>query len=334
VATLSLLLSALVAINLAAAWKRYQLEPTERMLLYHDLDARLFHKARLELVERPYAVIFGSSRAMALSSSALGMQKRDFYNAAVGGATIEDYIGLWSLLTQQGKIPEVAVFSVEVWQFDRTQPPARWRSLQGEVSRFLDRIGAKEDARWLPIDEIVYRWDSITELVSFTVLRTSIRELRRARAAPARRAYLAQAFEREENYGKRAVATDAELRRRAVEFALAGGDVRAAYHWDARRARWLLALWRDMAAHGVRVFAYMPPYHPAAWRILASNTEHARAFEMTEQFVRRATPAPLERFANFSDPASVPCGEADFFDGSHQNAECLSRMFSALLQRS
>ena len=66
---------------------------------------------------------------------------------------------------------------------------------------------------------------------------------------------------------------------------------------------------RHQLAPRERMLSYMPPYHPAAWEVLKTD------------------PRPLERVTNFSDPASVPCAEADFFNSSHQTAECLSRIF-------
>jgi len=64
--------------------------------------------------------------------------------------------------------------------------------------------------------------------------------------------------------------------------------------------------------------------------LVAVDPRHTQARRATERFLRESTPAPLVRIANFADPASVPCAEAQFFDSSHQNAECLSRIFRGL----
>lgn len=327
VVALGLLLAAVVAVDLAAIWKRRQLEPRERMLLYHNADERLFHKARLDLVGRPRVVLFGSSRVTKLSAGALGLPRAAFYNAGMGAASVEDFIGVWTLLRDQGKTPEVAVFAIESWQLDANQPPARWRSLQEEVARFLDVRALGAAARWSLVSDAAYRWDGLTEFVSFTVFRSSVRDLRKSRVLAPTETALTKALEREEHYGELITLRDEAFRRRVVEIAYAGGGVTVAYRWDTRRAELLQTLWRDMAGRGIRIVAYMPPYHPAAWAVVGTDPRHARARQATDRFLRDSTPRPLARVANFSDPASVPCAESDFFDSSHQNAECLSRIF-------
>lgn len=327
VVTLGVLLLASIAVDAAAIWRRHQLEPTERMLLYHNVDDREFHKARLELVGRPRVVLFGSSRVIRLSAAAAHMRPSELYNAGMGAATVEDFIGVWALLRNSGRIPEVAVFCVETWHFDERQPPARWRSLQDEVSGFLDGAAPGSRARWPAVAEATYWWDRATEFVSFTVLRSSIRDLRRARSVTPTPAALAAAMEREARYGQRAVTRDAAFRERVRYNAYAGGGVPVSFRWQASQAEWLRLLWRDMVARGVRVVAYVPPYHPDAWETVRADARYAETLGATVRFLRDSTPRPLERFMDFADPASVPCAEAEFLDSSHPDAECLGRIF-------
>jgi hypothetical protein len=139
---------------------------------------------------------------------------------------------------------------------------------------------------------------------------------------------LATTLEREELYGERAVVRDEAFRQRVVFNAYAGVGPRMSFRWDASRAGLLRLLWRDMAARGARVVAYVPPYHPAAWEAVQRDPRFVGALRSTGRFLRDSTPRPLERFADFSDPASVPCAEAEFLDNSHPDAECLSRIFA------
>jgi hypothetical protein len=37
------------------------------------------------------------------------------------------------------------------------------------------------------------------------------------------------------------------------------------------------------------------------------------------------------RFESFADPASVPCGEDEFLDGSHARDSCLRRIVQRML---
>ena len=70
---------------------------------------------------------------------------------------------------------------------------------------------------------------------------------------------------------------------------------------------------------GVLLAASIAVAAAAVWRLRS-----------TERFLRDSTPGALERFADLSDPASVPCAEAEFLDSSNRDTECLSRIFAGV----
>jgi hypothetical protein len=197
---LLVLLAAGVGVNVAAIGGRRFIDPATAMMLYRNVDDRLAKKAAIMLRPRPRVVVFGSSRALGITHRAAGVSADQFLNAAVGGAAVEDYAALWRVLEQQGKVPEVALFSVDPWVFSRSQPPPRWRSLAPEVAASL---GESVGGAPVPttVEEIRYRWDAFTELFSFNVLRASARDLRRLWRVRARSAEVAAAIADETTAG-------------------------------------------------------------------------------------------------------------------------------------
>ena len=128
----------------------------------------------------------------------------------------------------------------------------------------------------------------------------------------------------------RAVSPEADSRARrreeAVRYVATGAYALDRFRWDAERARHLELLWRDMRAHGVRLVAYMPPYHPAAWALLHADPAHAAALRSSAAFLQALAERVGARFLDLSDPAAVPCGEEEFYDAHHPRPVCLERI--------
>jgi hypothetical protein len=350
--TLGALLAVVVAVNALGAWTaardeaRLQAVPTalrlgEAALGYRNVDERRFQRGRLATIAPPQVVAFGSSRVMQMTGALVGVEPAAFYNLGMSGATVEDYVGLWEILRRQDQIPARAIFSLDPWIFNADVDQVRWRTLTREVDAFLARRG-----RWPATDVALAGWSRAKELVSYEVLRDSVRRLRRLlRSRPARTAAPDTVIVAESAVGDRqALRADGsliyegafqrrsalEVQEDAVRWAADDGPGLARFHWNAERLHLLAALWRDMRARGVRINAFLPPYHPATWRVIEAD---ARQRESLAQ-VRRALAELAARldvsFSDFSDPASVPCAADQFFDGQHARPSCLRTLLDRL----
>src|SRR5215472_6306694 len=235
VATVGLLLALVVAINGVAAWERARrddrllaaaaaLRPGLAVLVDGPIDERRFQAARLAVIPRPRWVAFGSSRVRDVSGAIAGAAPDEFYNLGMSGATVEDYIALWSLLVRRGKIPEVAVFSVDAWILSSAHEQVRWLALAPDVIRFLDESGAGHRPLWLPVQATTYWWLKAREFVSYTVLQRSLQDVERSLAGRKRQGDdLVRALQRDvvpeaDAAGRGAIRADGSLMRpRAME---------------------------------------------------------------------------------------------------------------------
>jgi hypothetical protein len=270
----------------------------------------------------------------------------------MSGAAVEDDIALWSLLTRQGKIPELAIFSVDVWVLNAAHEQVRWLALAPEVTRFLDAAGAGHGALWLSVQEARHWWLQARELMSYAVLRRSLQELERGLGARKRQGDdLLRALQRDlvpedEVAGREAIRADGSVIRaragearsavalgdEAARFVAAGAYALKDFRWDAMRARHLELLWRDMRAHGVMLLAYTPPYHPTAWALLREDPRYAGAIDQSTAFLRDLARRTGASFVDLSDPASIPCAEPEFYDAHHARPACLARIWARLLR--
>ena len=321
----------------------------EAVLAHRYLSERRLQTARLAVVARPRVVAFGSSRVQPLSTRAMtGLAPGEFYNAGMAGATVEDYIAAWSTLVEADTMPAVAVFSIDAWVFNQALPQEEWREVAAYVERFLMVAGAERTPLRRVWDEAAYRWHQAKEVLSWPAMRASITALavRWAGGSPAGADVehaLSAAVVPESEVGvrrafrpdgsvmndlparsparRRAAALDyvASLRARLVPFA-----------WDAERARRLELLWQDMRSRGVRVVAYLPPYHPLTLARMRPDPRYAAPLAKTARFLGDAALATGARFVDLSDPATIPCGEHEFFDADHPTEACLERIVSRL----
>jgi hypothetical protein len=361
--TVALLLAVVVAVNgLAALETRAhqgrvraaaaKFVPGQVLLGYRDRDERRFQQARLEVIPPPRLVTFGSSRVMPISTAMVGTPPATFYNAGLSAASVEDFIVLWSVLERRERVPGTALFSIDSWAFNRSHPQLHWLEWQGEVNRFVDASHGTRASFGTAADRATYGWYQGKELLSYTVFKTSLQELNRIRLGRSRRGQeVAETLERDlvperDAVGVRALRADGsiayerayleqpltQVRAEAQRFARVHRGNLENFVWDAERARRLELLWSDMLVRHVRLIAYMPPYHPAVWDDLNRDARIRSALEETAAFLGALARKMGVRFENFADPASVPCAEEEFLDGSHARDSCLTRIVHRMLR--
>lgn len=353
--TLALLLTLALGVNGLAAWDRGRQEARLRaasigfqtgqaVLGYRDADERRFQRARLGAIPRPRIVAFGSSRVMELSTDLAGVGPGEFYNAGMSAATVEDFIALWSILERQGKRPEEAWFSVDAWVFNQAHEEIRWLAWADEVSGFLARAGVGS-AIGGPLPGLLLLWYRAKELLSYTVLKASVADLRRLASGRRRGDEVARALEgalvpEADLGGRRGLRADGSIvyeaeyqrlspertREEAVRYVAAARTGLEGFRWNAERAARLELLWREMRTGGVRVVAWLPPYHPAAWRLIQADPHRAAVLAEVRRVLEEAAARTGTRFFDLSDPATLGCGEPDFYDAVHMRPSCLRRL--------
>lgn len=361
--TLALLLAVVVAVNgLAALETRAhqgrihaaaaRFTPGQVLLGYRDRDERRFQQARLEVIPPPRLVAFGSSRVMAVSTAMVDAPSGAFYNAGLSGASVEDFIVLWSVLERRERLPETALFSIDSWAFNRSHPLLQWLEWQDEVNRFVDASRGRHVSFGAAADRAMYGWYQGKELLSYTVFKTSLQELDRIRRGRSRRGQeVAETLARDlvperDAVGLRALRADgsiayerayveqpqAQIRAEAQSFARVHRGNLGNFTWDAERAGRLELLWREMLTRRVRLIAYVPPFHPAVWDDLNRDARIRAALDDTAAFLGSLARDRGVRFENFADPASVPCTEEEFLDGTHARDTCLTRIVQRMLR--
>jgi hypothetical protein len=272
----------------------------------------------------------------------------------VSSATLEDYIAFWELLKQRDRIPDVAIFSIDQWALAKSEDEVRWLVLADLVRAFLDEAGGASGWGGASLQALTYEWARFKELFSYTVLRSSVSQLDRALLGRRRRGWeVAESLRRDvvaedQVAGRRAVRADGSLiyesaterqspekvQEEAVRFAQTGARGLEGLRVDGERLARLELLWRDLRAHGVELVVYLPPYHPAVWARIRADPLAASGLAASAAAVAGLSVRIGARFADASDPASIPCGAEMFYDGHHARVDCLSVVVRRLLRPS
>ena len=371
--TATILLILVLAVNGIAAWDQRALEtriraaairfgPGQALLASRYVDERRFQKARIESISRPQVVAFGSSRVRPISTETLGLPREGFYNTGMGEATVEDYIALWWNLRVGRKMPKVAHVPVQVVR-EYVYVYAAVAPVQGQMvslilpetstemmNLFLEHARETHFAGSGIAQEALYRWYQAKEMLSYTVLTASLKELERMQAGRKKRGIeVYQAFTNDivpesAVAGRSALRADGSvippasardqssvaIQEKAVQYMSPAPRGLANFRWDTRRARRLELLWMDMRSHGLRIVAYLPPYHPVVWERMRQDRRYESALEETNGFLTGLSSRLGVRFLDASDPASIPCSPEEFTDGDHPNEACLSRLLERL----
>jgi hypothetical protein len=324
------------------------LRPGLAMVFNGFVDERRLQKARLEIIERPRVIVFGSSRVREISGALVHAAPGDFYNLGMSAAVVEDHIGLWSLIEERGIRPDIAVFGVDAWVFNANHEQSLWHALAPEVSRFLGSSTGRSWTRWPALRGMLSGWDQAKELLSYTVLQTSLRDLERTVVRRKRRgddllkALAGDLVPEPAPAGQRAIradgsvilpssdATRAQIRDAVLRHVRTGPYGLVDFQWNREAAVSLERLWRDMRARGVELVVYTPPYHPAAWAALRHEPRYRAALDSTAVFLARLSTQVGARFLDASDPAAIPCDAGEFYDMQHATAPCLERLWERL----
>jgi hypothetical protein len=315
----------------------------ERFLPPVNFEERGFRAAQIRLTPRPGVVLLGSSRVIHVDGAALD-SGAGLLNLGMSNATVEDYLALWQAMKDADKVPARLVIFADPWLFNERHDVKLWRANLPDVEAFLNASG--RDRLWLLGQKALRRLDAGTDLLSATVLRTSLRALLSREAARADGVVVKAA---DAPSGRSHIRPDgswsylveppptrdlAQVRKDAALAMLWGGHsfTGAQYVRSERALRFWDALAADVAARKTPLLVVVPPYQHSIWARYA-RPEYAG---MIGEFSRELDASAARRGFNVcaaADPARVGCREDEFEDDIHATKPCLDKLMKSCLAR-
>lgn len=311
----------------------------ERFLPPANFEERGFRAAMIKASPRPGVALLGSSRVIHVDGSAL-KPDAGLLNLGMSNASVEDYLALWQVFKDADKVPARLIVFADQWLFNERHDVKLWRANLEHVEAFL---GA---SAWLSGQKALRRLDAGTDLLSATVLKTSLRELSSRGAAPVEGVVVKAA---DAPAGRTQIRPDGswsflaepsstrdvvQVRKDAALAMLWGGHsfTNAQYVRNARALRFWDALAADVAASGAELLVVVPPYQHSIWARYARPEYSAMLSEFSRDLEASSTRHGFAVCAA-ADPATVGCREEEFEDDIHATKPCLDKLMKSCLTR-
>jgi len=124
-----------------------------------DYDERLFHSLIIKKQKKKVdSIVLGSSRAMVTRKKFISTKEEVFFNHAVSGASLEDYIAIVDLYEKEkGYIPKYISIGVDPWVFNKFNGQSRWRTLKDNYFDLLSKLMKKNVDTSLSISSIKWK---------------------------------------------------------------------------------------------------------------------------------------------------------------------------------
>ncbi len=285
----------------------------------------------------PEVLVLGSSRAMQIRRNVA--DGRDFFNASVSEAALEDLEAIAQLYLQLEPPPREVIVSVDPWDLQETGWLIGWKTLSTERDRILAQMGRDPGGHWTD------RWQALLrygQALSPSYFQESAQRLMRALVdeGAARSAYFAtdqtEFDDKPVKLADGSLVYDAAMRRLSAEAA-----DRSALEYGVK--------WRDkidgvsrleparqaefedfvgyLLARGVQVTIYLGPYHPTTYAYFLRE-RNLRVGGEVEDYVRSMAAARNIEVLGSYDPARAGVGPEDFFDAQHVRESGVAKIFS------
>jgi hypothetical protein len=290
------------------------------------------------LTDRKDVLVLGSSRSKLIRASFF--PGRTFFNNSISGAGLVDYLAIYALYQQRGRIPAQLVMELSPWLV-HGQYASIWED--------FNKHKAELEARVLPLAQparAVGDWrrpfpKAYGELLSpgyfQTSLFTGLRQLRMAKRAPS--SYFEYRLgdlplgetlltDGSTVYAEPARSQAYVEKVRADALAYAQNPAGIPAEIDVPQLAVLEAFMRQLQQEGIEILFYLPPYHPDTYRRLVSSERYQIVVDVQRTWVQLAQRHHIAIVGSYN-PADVAMTDSDFFDGSHLTAAGMTRLFTS-----
>ena len=298
-----------------------------------NYDERLLQKIVIENRENEIdTIVMGSSRAMILSNDLL--HDGSFFNHAVSGATIEDYVAITQLFLDNGGLPDSVYIGVDPWLFNINNGQIRWKTLSKDYQKGLQTLNIHDSSKLQ--DFISLGWlDRWFEIVSPAYFQSSIDHLLKHKGLPD--PFFETDSDELDVAIKKADGTisyDKPYRDAGVE--QVQGQVKSAmnkqpyslgsyYQIDPSLQVRFEALLHFLKSEGVEVTLILSPYHPLFYDFLITGENTAIILDVQKYIGTLGQDMGIPVIGSY-DPADIPCKEEEFYDEMHPRPACFQKL--------
>ena len=269
------------------------------------------------------AIALGSSRTMLLRKAHLHDGNIDFFNHAVAGATLKDYIAIVGAYRAKGRLPKTVIFSLDPWLFNKDNGLLEaWKVMDKYYTSMMSELEGVKEKKSL-FRDISSRIKKSTELIN---LENTMQNWYRLQSG--NRLYSKAHIRVVDSVGIDDFVRepDGSLHfpyaiRYAKKIEVKGqeDEVSVKYLRDYREItdRDLFEkLVLFLKNQGTEVVFLIPPFHPSLYRLCEKDSQYAIAFKIETYLQSFAKEHDIPVYGNL-DPSRYNLTGADFSDWIH-----------------
>ena len=280
-----------------------------------NFNERTFVKSRVYYENNsPNLIVLGSSRMMQVSQK---LMSQNMLNLSVSGATVEDLIAVWFLVSNKFK-PETVLIGLDPWLINGniSEKGTNWMHLGAEyISGLrqleLDFTGTlpSQDEKSVVNEFLVELYDSmnISKIQAKDDLPEIFDKVRRDGSYVYNMAFASKP----QNYVDRGAPN-------YVSYAMAN----YVYSEEARNTieRFAFELKKRH-----KVYFVLSPYHPKLYDLMKNKNQ--KFLEIEEEYRRLSKKIGITLLGSY-DPQRVGCNANEFYDGMHPKAGCMKKVLN------
>lgn len=290
----------------------------------YNYDERKLQKAIIAKIDYcPEIAVIGSSRTMLIKS--LYFPNKTFFNNSVSGASIEDLIAIFKLYENKNCVPKTIILGLDPWTLNKNNEQTRWSSLTKEYNMFLKEVGRK------PLAE---NNNNYFELLSPSYFQSALKMMRSKKGkpiiteSPVNKEFTKRSdgsISYDEAYRN---ASEVEINRKTEKYI--NGEIYSIENFDTLSKENIYLLEKfisKMKSKNVEVIFFLAPYHPLAYKFIASQPKYAKVIESEKYYISLAKKNNIKVVASFN-PDLINASKNMFYDGMHSNEEGIARWFN------
>jgi hypothetical protein len=337
-----------------------------------NFDERSVKVSHIKFIQKPDLLLLGSSR-VAPVSSVFFSKDVNIFNAGLSSASIEDYIGIWQDLKQQGKNPSKVIIFMDPWLFNTTanKMATGWHFIGSYVDTFYSEHGYKagveeskpnfkakltfreriiktiNSAYRLP-DRLSQGFDLAFQVMSWPMVKASSKIFLKngiSRDRIINRIVTRKEFGPED----RGVAKDGatlyplsetqsktpEALEVLVKEYVTKPNSFDDWHFDHDAQTKFNLLINDISRNGAEVLLISPPFHPLMTELMTKKVNYPSFLAEAQAAVKASTSKSAKiNFCNAEDFHAVGCLESEMKDSTHLLEPCITKVLRFCTQNS
>lgn len=298
-----------------------------------NYDERIFEKQLILHDTTKYkSIVLGSSRSMTIRKKFFLDDNVTFFNHAVPGGSIEDYMAMAGMYKQvKGYLPSEIIIGIDPWLFNKNNQRNDWETLINHYNflrkeMFLETLelsSVSKEKKWKQLINYGYTMSNIKSYIKSFIM-------------GGKHYYIVTDIDVNDfiididgslHYPHKVKNVDEKvIKQKALQF-LAKGNVYGLSEFQELTNTILFEQFIDyLQMNDVKIVFFMHPYNPIVYNSLKLNPEYFN-LQHSEAYIRKIAKEKTICVLGSFDPSQEGFSSEDFFDGMHGHEIVSKKIF-------